>query len=142
MIYEYIYDQTTGYKWNTISKIARDLGINSGDVWSGDNQLDGVWKTIIYTRVELTDQQKVILDSIMIDDGRPPSTQNSIIMIKDIQEFQQEMKTSSGINFEIYYSESVPGSGKFDLIELHFDKNLTNQEKSKLISSYGDLANV
>lgn len=133
--YYYPIVSQTGYRWNMLQRIYNTIGlepINSGDV--GD-------QTYLTFSRELTVQEKASVDAIMADNPTfPPTTTNTVYSLKDIWETRQEFSTKLGnLQFRIYYNESVPGSGLFDRVELHFLKTLSAAEKNKVVDEQSKL---
>jgi hypothetical protein len=136
----YYYPQVTGgYRWNMLQRIYNTIGLEP--TGSGDVQQDGVWKTYLTFSRALTTQEKASVDAIMADNPTfPPTTTNTVYTLKDIWETRQEFSTKLGnLQFRIYYSESVPGSGLLDRIELHFLKNLSAAERNKVADEHSKL---
>lgn len=59
-------------------------------------------------------------------------------VILDIWEIQEDIKTETGIDFTIYYTESVPGSGIRDRIELRYNQILTNPARNSIENAIAD----
>ena len=123
-----------GYHANMWHRIHYDIGIwpiSSGFV---SNQM-----VITFDR-DLTVAEKTLLDAIMASSpGQPPVAVGTVFKVKDIWEFIDSFNTATTITLKVFYSESVPGSGKFDMIELHAASALTTNQKNKVASEYGKL---
>jgi hypothetical protein len=133
----YWYTQVSGgYRWNMLQRIFNAIGIEpigSGDV-SGQTYLQ-------FSRA-LTDLERVSVDAIMADNPTfPPVNAGTTYVIRDVWNQKSLFETNLGFSYKIYYSESVPGSGNVDQIELHFGA-LTNTQKNKVASEYAKLIAV
>lgn len=131
----YIYPQVAiGFRWNLLQRIKNEVGIEPMGLSDVGNQ------TLINFDRELTKQEKGILDSVMSYlPTFPPKTTNTVFKIEDIWEKLIKFNIQTGVEFNLYYSESVSGSGKFDQIELHAPKQLTDLEKAKVKEEFGKL---
>jgi hypothetical protein len=69
----------------------------------------------------------------------PPVNPGTAFVIADVWNKREEIAAAIGLPYETYYSESVPGSGEVDQIELHFLEQLTDEQKTKVITEYGKL---
>ena len=100
----------------------------------------GGMKTVINFDRELTPTEKSILDVVMASNPtQPPVASGTVLKIKDIWNRLNDFKLATGLDFKLYYSESIPGSGNIDQIELHAPKILSTQERNKTISEYSKL---
>lgn len=122
-----------------IQRIKEEVGVEpiaTHDIQEGDS-----WKTEIVFSRELSTQEKNKLDSVMTDEPtKPPSTSKTILKIKDIWENRESFKESIGnLKFDVFFTESVVGSGKIDQIELHFKDDLTLVQKELVKVEYGKL---
>ena len=131
----YIYPQVVdGFRWNMLKRIKNEVGIEPINLSDTNNE------TFVYFDRKLTDQEKSTLDSVMKDSpSYPPKTTNTVFKIEDIWERLTKFNSQTGFDFKLYYSESVSGSGKFDQIELHASKQLTDLEQAKVKEEYGKL---
>lgn len=137
---EYSYTQVSGgYRWNMVQRILNEVGIKptmTGDTPDGS----GGMKTVVVFDRELTQNEKEILDVVMADNPtNPPTAAGTVLKIKDIWNRLNDFKLATGQDFKLYYSESVPGSGNIDQIELHATKTLSTQERNKVVSEYAKL---
>lgn len=134
MTYYYTSVGSGGYRWNMLQRIFNTVGIEpteTGDV--------GEQTYVKFTR-ELTEAEKTLLDGVMADNPTyPPEPNGTRFVIIDVWNRRSEIITAMGIEYKVYYSESVPGSGDVDQIELHFNKTLTTQERNKVASEYQKL---
>lgn len=128
---KYTYSQAQGcYRWNMVQRITQEVGLEP--IQTGDYYLSDGIKTIIEFTRELTSAEKTILDTLMANNpSNPPASVGTVFKISDIWEGLTAFNTKTGINFKLFYSESVPGSGKVDTIELHAPTVLTNTQKNK-----------
>jgi len=121
----------SGYTWNMLQVILNTIGIEPN--YAGDTETE----TVLRFPRELTIGEKSQLDTIMAGDPKhPPVPVGSKFQIKDLWEFRDALKTVMALEFDIYYAESVPGSGHFDMIQMHFQTSLSNQEKNRVVSAY------
>ena len=137
---QYSYTQVSGgYRWNMSQRILNEVGIKptmTGDTPNGE----GGMKTVIEFNRELTANEKSILDVVMASNPtQPPVASGTVLKIKDIWNRLNDFKLATGLDFKLYYSESVPNSGIIDTIELHAAKTLTTQERNKTLSEYSKL---
>lgn len=132
---EYKYPQVSGgYRWNMMQRIEETVGLRPN--MTGD--VEG--STIVAFSRELTAPEKTLLDALMADNPtNPPSTAGTKFVIRDIWSQKAAFETAIGFPYRVYYSESVPGSGNVDQIEIHFDSTLTTQQRNKVIAEYGKL---
>lgn len=135
---EYKYTQVSGgYRWNMVQRIFQVVGIKP--TMTGD--VEGF--TVVNFDRELTPQEKLLLDNLMLDNPtHPPSIPGSKFIIRDIWSQKAAFETAVGLPYRVYYSESIPGSGNVDQIEIHFDTNLTTTQRNKVISEYGKLITI
>lgn len=137
---EYSYPQVSGgYRWNMNQRILNEVGIKptmTGDTPDGS----GGMKTVVNFDRALTTTEKETLDVVMASNPtKPPVASGTVFKIKDIWNRLNDFKLATGLDFKLYYSESVPGSGNIDQIELHAPKTLSTQERNKTISEYSKL---
>lgn len=141
---QYPYPQvTTGYRWNILERIKNEVGIIPTNL--SDVSISDVWHTVVETDGELTAEEKTKLDTLMANNpGFPPTEAvNTVYNVKDIWETRLEFSTVLGnLPFFIYYNESVPGSGVFDRIQLHFRKGLGQAEKNKVKDEFAKLLSL
>lgn len=127
-------DRSVGYAWNMLQRIYNKIGLEptgSGDV--------GEETYLVFSRA-LTTQEKSLVDVIMADNPTlPPVSTGPVFIIRDIWNQKSFFETQIGMGCKIYYSESTPGSRNVDQIEIHFDSNLTSQQRNKILSEYGKL---
>ena len=127
-------DRTVGYAWNAMQRIQEVVGLRPtvmGDT-SG-------FTYVTFSR-ELTEQEKTLLDALMADNPTlPPTNTNTKFVIRDVWTQKSFIETAMGLPYKVFYSQSVPGSGVVDQIEIQFSKVLSTQERNKIISEYGKL---
>jgi hypothetical protein len=126
-----------GYRWNLLNKIFIKTGY-----WPGTSTTSNF--TYIHFIEDLTAPEIALVDGLMAspntvqDPGMVEIAGNSAT-IKDIWEFKSDFETDAGRTCEIFYGESVPDSGVFDLIHLKFHEILNNPAKNAVESAYGNL---
>lgn len=117
-----------------LQRILHTVGMEP--VGSGD--IEG--KTVLEFDRELNEEEKANLDKVMADDPTlPPKNPGSRFLIRDVLNFQKQISEAIGYPYTLFYSESVPGSGNVDQIELHFAESLTQEQKEKVLSEYAKL---
>jgi hypothetical protein len=100
-------------------------------------------ETYVRFERELTSQEKVNLDVLMNNNPQlPPNTQGTVFKIVDVWNRRSEITQAMGLEYKVFYSESVPGSGDVDQIELHFSKTLTQQERNRVTNEYSKLISL
>ncbi len=135
---QYDYPKTQGgYRWNMLQRILNTIGIEpNGTCDIGD-------RTVLSFERELTEPEKVQLDAIMADrPTQPPVPVGTRFVIRDIWNRRSDIAAAMGFPFKVYYSESVPGSGDVDQIEIHFAQVLTTTQRNKIISEYAKLISL
>jgi len=132
----YWYPQVSGgYRWNMLQRIYLAIGIEPTS--SGDT---GGQTFLTFSR-ELSVAEKASVDAIMSNNPTfPPVTTNTVFLVKDLWEFKADLEAAMGLNYDMYYYESVPGSGRIDMISLQFRSVLTTQQKNKVINEYQKIA--
>lgn len=126
-----------GYRWNMLQRIKSATGIeptNTSDVQIGDST-----RTVVEFARDLTNTEKANLDALMASNPTKPPVGTKRFTIKDIWETLAVFNTATGVSCSLYFSESVPGSGKIDQIELHTPSSLTNTQKNKIRTEYANL---
>ena len=127
-------DRTQGYAWNAVQRIEQEVGIKPNATG------DSAGFTFVNFSRELTAQEKTILDALMASNPTlPPNLPGSKFVIKDVFNQRNTIGTAMGFPYKVFYSQSVPGSGNVDLVELHFDKVLTTQERNKVLAEFAKL---
>lgn len=123
-----------GYRWNMLKRITLEVGVAPAAIGDADD------KTFILFEKPLTKKQHENLDRLMKDNPtRPPKTKGTRFIVKDVQNFQDEIEAEMGLSFLLYYSESKPDSGVVDQLELIFDRPLTPEEEQKVKLAYANL---
>lgn len=117
-----------------MERCRNEVGVNP--TAAGDSE----GATFVSFANELTEEQKAKLDALMADNPtNPPSTSGTTFVIRDIFSQKSDIATTMGKYYKVYYSESVPGSGNVDQVELHFDDVLTLTQKTKVRDAYAGL---
>jgi len=126
-----------GYRWNILQRVFNTIGIEPaglGDI--GD-------QTVLQFERPLTEEEKVALDAVMANNPTyPPATTNTVFSLLDVWNRRQEIATELGLPYDLYYNESVQGSGDIDTIEIHFKKELTTEEIQRVYDNYPRLLNI
>lgn len=134
---EYKYPQinrSQGYAWNMSQRIELIVGLKP--TATGDS---GGFTFVNFSR-DLTSQEKTLLDGVMADNPTlPPTPVGSRFVVRDIWSDKTAIETAMGFPYKVFYSESVPGSGNVDQIELHFSSTLTTTQRNKILSEYAKL---
>ena len=127
-------DRTVGYAWNALERIEQEVGLRPTAI--GDSS--GL--TFVNFSRALTEQEKTTLDTLMASNPTlPPTNTNTKFVIRDVWTQKSFIETAMGLPYKVFYSQSTPGSGVVDQIEIQFSKVLTTQERNKIISEYGKL---
>ena len=129
-------DRTVGYAFNIRQRCLNEIGINP--TATGDSS----GFTFLNFAEPLTTEQKTALDALMATNPSVPPTATCRVKIGDMWNKLAQFNIASGANFKLYYSQSVPGSGNVDTLELHTDAPLTNQQKTKVQDAYKNLLNI
>jgi hypothetical protein len=133
-------NRAVGYHWNMEMRIFDAIGIRP---WSGDIQDSGVMKTLLNFDRDLTVPEKASVDAIMADNPTlPPTPTGTVFMIEDMWEKLSQFKSTTGVQFRIYYSETTPGSRVIDTIELHAPLVMTNAQKNNVRTAFTNLMTV
>src|SRR3990172_3646540 len=132
---EYRYAQVSGgYRWNLMERCRNEVGVNP--IMAGD--VAGV--TVVAFDRELTITEKAKLDALMNNNPTfPPNFPGSKFIIRDVWNQKATIQAAMGFPYTVYYSESTPGSGVVDQIELHFASILTAAQRNKIVSEYSKL---
>jgi len=127
-------DRTQGYAWNAMQRIEQEVGIKP------DAMGDSAGFTFVNFSRELTAQEKTLLDSLMASNPTlPPTTGGTRFVIRDIWSQKSFIETQMGFPYKVFYSQSAPGSGVVDQIEIVFDSTLTTQQRNKILTEYSKL---
>jgi len=127
-------DRTVGYAWNAMERIEQTVGLRPQMV--GDT---GGFTVVQFSR-ELTPAEKTLLDALMASNPTlPPTPIGTRFVVRDVWTQKSFIETQMGFPYKVYYSQSTPGSGVVDQIEMHFDQTLTTQQRNKIISTYANL---
>lgn len=129
-------DRTVGYAWNIKRRCFYEVGI--APTGSGDS---GGFTFLNFDR-DLTPTEKTALDTLMASNPSLPPSGTVRVKIGDMWNKLAQFNASSGADFKLYYSQSVPGSGVVDTLELHTDTPLTAQQKNKVQNAYANLLNI
>lgn len=136
---EYIYNQVAkdGYRWNILQRCLNEVGIEPINCF--DTQIDGILKTILSFSRELTIAEKTNLDTLMANNPTlPPTTGGTIFKIDDIWEKLANFRSTTGIQWKLYFSQSV-ANGPIDTIELHAGQTLTTPQKNQTRNAFAAL---
>jgi hypothetical protein len=135
----YSYPQVqAGYRFNMTERITQEVGI--APIGTCDESAGDTMMTTITFADPLTDDQKAKLDALMADNPTfPPTTSGTVFKIWDIYERLADFNAQCGTELRIYYSESVPGSGVIDQIELHAPTTLSDSEKARVLSAWAGI---
>jgi hypothetical protein len=126
-------DRTTGYSWNAIQRIEQEVGIKPTAMG------DSAGFTFVNFSRELAAQEKALLDALMASNPiLPPTSGGTKFVIRDIWNQKDLIETQMGFPYKVFYSSSQ-GNSVIDQIELHFDQNLTTQQRNKILSEYAKL---
>jgi hypothetical protein len=135
MVYKYPLP-SGDYHFNLLQRVRYRIApdILSGLSWS-ESEI-----TLNFSRV-LTVSEKAILDGIMEQSAfSPPADSVEVFSIVDLWENLNVFENAVGIPFELYYGKSCEGlTCKTDIIELHFLRQLTEAERSKVSAEYSKL---
>jgi hypothetical protein len=135
---EYYYPQVSGYRWNMLQRLKKAVGREP--VSSGDIQMSGVWMTFLRFNPPLSAGEESLVAAVMADNPcYPPSTFGARFRIDDLWERLGDFRAATGIQFDLYFNESVPGSGVVDLLELHSPSPLTNQQRNQVKSAFASI---
>ena|SRR3990167_8882427 len=127
-------DRSVGFAWNAMERIEQTVGIRPTMV--GDT---GGFTVVNFSR-ELTIPEKALLDVLMASNPTlPPNLTGSKFIIKDIFNQKSTIGTAMGFPYKVYYSQSVPGSGNVDQVEIHFSSVLTTTQRNKVLSEFGKI---
>ena len=130
-------DRTTGYAWNAMQRIEQEVGLRPTAMGDSSGQ------TFVNFSRELTTGEKTILDALMAGNPTlPPTSGGTRFVIRDIWSQKSFIETQMGFPYKVFYSQSVPGSGVVDQIEIVFDATLTTQQRNKVISEYARLITI
>jgi len=138
--YYYKYPQVIGgYRWNILKRCLKEVGVEP--LYVGDMPENSILYTFVVFSAPLTAPQEAALNTLMSNNPQfPPSPgANTRFIIKDIYEFFDQFEADVGVGLDIYFSETVPGSGEINRIEIIANKAMTNAEKNKLRNAYSSL---
>lgn len=126
---------SSGYRWNLLKRCLNEVGLEPTCVSDVNEE---TW--LEFSR-SLTTIEKTALDTLMAGDPQNPPTTGVKIVIKDIWEdgFEKFITAAALPNLRLYYSESIPGSGKIDRITLWHPTALTNTEKNRIKTAFTSL---
>jgi hypothetical protein len=128
---------SSGYRWNVLQRIANAIGLEPvalGDVGE---------QTYLEFPRGLTEEEKNAVDAVMADNPTyPPQTANTVFTLMDVWNRRQQIADALGLEYDLYYTESMEGSGDIDLIEIHFKKQLSEAEIQMVYDNYPRLLNL
>ena len=135
MTFDYAYPRfTEGFRWNVHQRTEFEVGLRCVGV--SDNGLE----TVVHFDRELTAPEKSLLDTLMASSPtQPPPASGSRFIIRDIYDQRSTIGTAMGFTYRLYYSESVPGSGNVDQIEIHFDEALSTPQRNRVLSEFAKI---
>jgi hypothetical protein len=135
MEYKYpLIDRTQGYAWNAMERIEQEVGLRPTAMG------DSGGSTFVSFSRELTTQEKTILDNLMASNPTlPPTAGGTKFIIRDIWTQKTLIQDQMGFPYKVFYSQSNPGSGVVDQVEIHFDQTLTTQQRNKILTEYAKL---
>jgi hypothetical protein len=128
-----------------MEQIRQAVGVLPSIIWVAPDLVDLDIPTADYI---LTAEQVSKVDAIM---GRPdpkePPEAVEVVKITDIWERRHEFMDAIGIPFVIYFNYTDKyrpdfGDNGHDVLELHFSRKLTPEEKERLKAAYADLMHV
>ncbi len=129
------------HRWNMFRKLELMLGGGLKVTGGGDTPT----KTYLMFNRELT-QQDLDAISVLFQDadkpaepGYPDQFPGDRVKIKDLLEWMDDLKRQTGLNCAYWIEQSVIGSNDFDLLGLHFDKELTEPERHEVEKWYQSL---
>ena len=127
-------NRTQGFPWNAMERIGQTVGLRPTMVG------DVAGFTVVQFSRELTIGEKTLLDTLMVGNPTlPPTPIGSRFVIRDVWTQKSFIETQMGFPYRVYYSQSTPGSGVVDQIEIHFDQDLTTQQRNKILTEYAKL---
>lgn len=127
-------DRTQGYAWNAMQRIEQEVGLKPTAMG------DSGGATFVNFSRDLDKQEYDILEALMAENPTiPPQSKGEVFVVKDIWSQKSDIETKMERPYRVYYSQSTPGSGKVDQIELHFDASMTPEEVDKVMAEYGNL---
>jgi hypothetical protein len=128
---------SSGYRWNVLQRVYNTAGIEPlslGDVGE---------QTYLEFSRELTEAEKAAVDAVMADNPTyPPASANTVFTLMDVWNRRAAIAEALGLDYDLYYNESVQGSGDVDLIEIHFKKQLSEAEIQMVYDNYPRLLNL
>lgn len=131
---EYLYPTVGGaYRYNLIQKCAIVIGRPPSALMdTGDH-------TIIRFDPPLSDEDKVLLDSLLVDPptacDAPKAPPGSSFIIPDLFDsgFKENLSEMLGCEVYVWFSKSTPDAPRPDLVELQFSKELSAQDKQLVV---------
>lgn len=125
---------TGGYHWNMLQRIKLTLGFEpAGSGTIGE-------ETYITFLTALTDEQYNLLAALMNDNPTLPPSTGVGLQFRDVWEEFELFRTEAQLpNLQLYFVESVPGSGKIDRGYLWHPTPLTNTQKNRVKNAYINL---
>jgi hypothetical protein len=146
-MYKYDYPLITGgYRFNVGLRCQDEVGVFPNQIY--DSFLNGEKRTFLVFQNEISGTVSGVpvtgagvLSGLMTtgNPSYPPTPSGTTFVIEDLYEKFEEFKANAGIELKLYYTETTPGSGEIDKLELQADRILTNPEKNSLRGLYADL---
>lgn len=132
------YPKIAGYHWNLLQKISIALGLPEDAIYTAGTETH----TIIVFNADITPEQKLIVDSIVMATNPclPPSnTGNTTYRVVDIWSMRQWFYGQIGITPVMWFEEGNPdGSGECYMY-LQFSRPLTKPERDKIVRTYAGM---
>lgn len=120
-----------GFRWNALKRCLNEIGIEPVSMCDVEES------TFLSFDRELTAGEKSRLDALMQDDPQHPKKGETVMKIIDIWEQFDEFRKDVGLpELRLYYSETVPGSGVVDQIELQHPTPLTQEQTERVKQAY------
>jgi hypothetical protein len=113
--------------WNLHKRIETLIGVNPSGIHHDNEQV------LITFKRPIDKEQKLILDELMLEkDPSLPPKSPEILLIKDLETFSPELEG------ELWIGTS-DGKHK-DIVEIHYDRKLSDEDKKRILAKYATLA--
>ena len=133
--YHYKVVEKEGHRYHLFQKSELAIGRRPISIHNAQNE------TILTFKPPLTDEEQPLIDEILNDPVNaqlPPKPKGSRCIIKDLYEVFGEFKGNSGKSCTLWFSRKEKG-GKFNQLEIHFNEELTDEQKAHVSKVYSDL---